>query len=96
MQVAHGEKVFPKSVSANMASEAFYLHDNFLKKFKLTKREVEIIRLVCEKLKTKDIASVLNISEFTVSTHRKNINFKIGINDSVIELYDFAMKNRLI
>lgn len=96
IQVASGKKVFPKSVVANIVSDAFYLHDDFLKKFKLTKREVEIIRLVCENLKTKDIASTLNISEFTVSTHRKNINFKLGINDSVIELYDFALKNGLM
>jgi len=96
MQVAIGKKVFPESVVANIGSESFYLHDTFLKKFKLTKREVEIIRLVCKNLKTKDIASALNISEFTVSTHRKNINFKLGINDSLIELFGFAQKNGII
>jgi DNA-binding NarL/FixJ family response regulator len=96
MQVASGKKVFPEAAQVNISSETFYLYDNFLKKFKLTKREVEIIRLICKKLKTKEIASVLNISEFTVSTHRKNINFKLGIKDSLIELFDFAQKNGLL
>jgi DNA-binding NarL/FixJ family response regulator len=96
IQIANGKKIFPDALLTDMNSEPFYLHDDFVKKFKLTKREVEIIQLICKGLKTKDIAAHLNISEFTVSTHRKNINFKVGISDSVIELYDFALRNKLI
>lgn len=96
VQVASGKKIFPEASQVSIPSEPFYLYDNFLKKFKLTRREVEIIRLICNKLKTKEIAEVLNISEFTVSTHRKNISFKLGINDSLIELFDFAQKNGIL
>lgn len=96
IQVASGKKVFSTASMETVTSETFYLHDNFLKKFKLTKREVEIIRLICHNLKTKEIALALNISEFTVSTHRKNILFKLGISDSLIDLFDFAKKNGIL
>lgn len=95
-KVMAGEKVFPTSINSE-TEESFYLHhDEFSKKYKLTKREVEIIRFICNNVKTKDIAVALNISEFTVSTHRKNIFFKLGIESSVIELYEFAKQNSII
>ncbi|MCO5287279.1 MAG: response regulator transcription factor [Chitinophagaceae bacterium] len=39
----------------------------------LSEREIGVIRLICKGLTNKEIASELFISEFTVSTHRKNI-----------------------
>lgn len=45
----------------------------------LTSREIDVLKLVGEGLSTRDIADKLNISTFTVSTHRKNINTKLDI-----------------
>ena len=45
----------------------------------LTSREIDILKLVGAGLSTKEIADKLNISTFTVSTHRKNINTKLNI-----------------
>lgn len=53
--------------------------DLFLKKLKLSGRELEVMQLVKEGLTTKEIATRLNISFYTAETHRKNIKVKIGI-----------------
>lgn len=49
----------------------------------LSKRERQVAILVCRGLKTSDIAAELNISELTVSTHRKNILKKLDLKNSV-------------
>ncbi|MEC4115086.1 LuxR C-terminal-related transcriptional regulator [Myroides pelagicus] len=46
---------------------------NFNTKFKLTKREVEILDLIHEGYQSKEISDMLNISHHTTQTHRKNI-----------------------
>jgi DNA-binding NarL/FixJ family response regulator len=55
----------------------------------LSKRERHVAVLVCRGLKTSDIASELNISELTVSTHRKNILKKLDLKNS-IQLSQYA------
>jgi DNA-binding NarL/FixJ family response regulator len=50
-----------------------------LKNLKLSNRELEVIQLIKEGMKTKDIAERLNISFYTAETHRKNIRLKIGL-----------------
>lgn len=69
-----GQTYFPASVKQNVHKD-----DMFLKKLKLSGREMEVIRLVKEGLTTKEIADRLNISFYTAETHRKNIKLKIGI-----------------
>lgn len=46
-------------------------------KLKLTKREKEIVKLIAEGKTTKEIASLLFLSELTIKTHRKNISEKL-------------------
>ena len=50
-----------------------------LKDFKLTPREVQICNLIKRGLSSKEIASFLNISVFTVGRHRHNIRKKLKI-----------------
>ena len=52
--------------------------DRFIKKFKLTRREMEVLKLVGEAMSNKEIAKELYISDQTVSVHRKNIMEKTG------------------
>lgn len=59
------------------------LRENLKLKYKLLinslrKREVEVLSLVCKGYSTKEIAEKLYISINTVSTHRKNIQHKLG------------------
>ena len=61
--------------------EPSYINVDIKKEFRvssefLTKREREILSLMVDGKKTKEIAEVLYISEATVSTHRKNLLFK--------------------
>jgi DNA-binding NarL/FixJ family response regulator len=53
--------------------------DNFLKKLKLSHRELEVIQLIKAGMKTKEIAAKLGISFYTAETHRKNIKLKAGL-----------------
>lgn len=54
------------------------LQDAFTNQLKLSKREKEIISLIAIGKTTKEIASMLFLSELTIKTHRKNISEKLG------------------
>lgn len=55
----------------------------------LTKREREILLLIRQGFLSKEIASKLNLSIYTVSNHRKNILAKLNV-DNVIEAINIA------
>ena len=57
----------------------------------LTEREREILKLIADGVRTKDIATRLIISTKTVDTHRQNIMKKTGI-DSIARLTKFAIR----
>ena len=95
-EVMAGKQVFPDFSQKSNVTNDFSYFDEFLKKYRLTKREVEIIRLVCEDLHSKEIADKLYLSTFTVQTHRRNIVKKLGLDDSKISLYRFASENGII
>ncbi len=61
----------------------------------LSDREIEIVRMVCRGLTNKEIATDLYISEFTVSTHRKNI-FRKTDTHNVASLIALATKLNLL
>jgi len=78
------EKVVPETKT--------YFTDEFLKKHHLTKREIEIIKLVCQELSSKEIGEKLFIAEFTVTTHRRNILGKLNLKNTPA-LINFAKEN---
>lgn len=61
----------------------------------LTAREREVLQLIAEGVKTHDIATRLNVSIKTISTHRQQIMQKLHM-DSVAELTLFALKEGVI
>lgn len=61
----------------------------------LSKREIEIIKLICESLTNEQIAERINISVDTVKWHRANILSKTSSSNSA-GLVIYAIKNRLI
>ncbi len=68
--------------------------DRFLKKYNLTKRELEILGLISRALSNKEIAKELYISDQTVGVHRKNIMRKLGVSNTagLIKLaYDYSL-----
>ncbi len=94
-KILNGEKLFGEADKGSVLDESSYFFDDFLKKFKLTRREVDIIRLVCKEFSSKQIAAELHLSEFTVSTHRKNIQRKLNIKN-VAGLVAFAKEHHLV
>jgi DNA-binding NarL/FixJ family response regulator len=61
----------------------------------LTKREIEIIKLVCNKKTNNDIARLLNLSVRTIEGHRYKISKKTNTS-SVLELIDYVSQNNLL
>lgn len=94
-QIIIGKTFFQETQKSSTLDESSYFFDDFLKKFKLTRREVDIIRLVCREMSSKQIAAELHLSEFTVSTHRKNIQRKLNIKN-VAGLVSFAKEHQLV
>jgi two-component system response regulator NreC len=61
----------------------------------LTRREIEILQLICKEFSNSEIASKLFLSVGTVETHRKRIISKLGVNNTV-GLVKFAARHGLI
>jgi DNA-binding NarL/FixJ family response regulator len=61
----------------------------------LSQRELEIIQLIAEGLTNSQIAENLFISTHTVNTHRKNIMYKLGVNNTAA-IVMYAVKYRLV
>jgi len=81
-----------KPISEKM--EAMVPKDEFLVKYNLSKRELEIIQLLKEGKSTKQIAAELFLAEYTVDTHKKNIYRKLGVNN-MASLLQFVVKSSL-
>ena len=93
--ILSGEKHFPAAIKLKAVNEDSFFFDDFLKKYQLTKREVEIIRMVSREMSTKQIAAALFLSELTINTHRRNIFRKLEV-ANVAGLINFARQNQLL
>ena len=90
-----GKKHFPVTHEINSLPGNAYFFDDFLKKYQLTKREVGIIRMICQEMSSKEIAENLFLSELTVTTHRRNILRKLEVKN-VAGLVNFAKQYSLL
>ncbi len=61
----------------------------------LTKREIEVLKLIAEGLFNKEIAYTLDISEKTVKNHVSNIFKKINVSDRT-QAAVYAIKNNIV
>jgi two-component system, NarL family, response regulator NreC len=96
--VAEGKSFFSPAVSK-------VLLDDYVRKLKrsgaddaydlLTPREREILQLVAEGKSNKDIANLLNLSVYTVETHRSNLMEKLNLK-GIPELILFAVRKGII
>lgn len=92
--VAKGELHYGQEVMRSLLS-ADGKEDNADALKHLTKREIEIIKLIVQEHSSSQIAEKLFISPGTVETHRHNIFKKLKVKN-VIGLVKFALKYKLV
>ncbi len=59
------------------------LNTNIVKRFDLTKREIELITHLSKGFSSEEIAAEMFLSKHTVDTHRRNIFVKTGVRNTV-------------
>lgn len=93
LNVMSGQQVFilPEAIRENVNSK---ITDSFLDRYKLSVREIEIINLIRKGKSNKEIAYELELSNYTIETHRKNIYRKLDLQGTA-ELIQFAIKYNL-
>lgn len=93
-----GKHFFTKELDIRESPEdmkpSIFVNDHQLTEL-LTKREVQILELICKEYSNTEIADKLFLSVNTIETHRKKIIAKLGVNNTV-GLVKFALKNKLI
>jgi DNA-binding CsgD family transcriptional regulator len=65
---------------------------NLKNKYKLNKREVDVINLIVQENSTSKIASILGLKSNTISTIKKSLFLKLQVN-STIGLYKLIMES---
>lgn len=77
---------YVREIKARRAEDSYEL---------LTAREREVLHLLAEGKSNKDIAGLLNLSQYTVETHRRNIQEKLNLH-SLAELILYAVRKGVI
>lgn len=90
--VKNGENYFSSAVKDNLINSMASTRKTF---GKLSRREIEIIKLISQELTTNEIAEKLFISLHTVESHRKNILKKTNCRN-IAGLIKYAIKERII
>jgi DNA-binding NarL/FixJ family response regulator len=86
VRVAAGETVVDESlVKPALAGE----------RTRLTRRELEVLQMICDGLSNKDIAAKLKLSANTVAVHRANIMNALGVHKTA-ELVVYALQHGLV
>jgi two-component system response regulator NreC len=96
--VSEGKAFFSPEISKVLAED--YVREVNLRGVEdsydlLTSREREILQLVVEGRSNKDIAGLLNLSLYTIETHRKNLQSKLNLH-SLPELILYAVRKGII
>lgn len=92
-QITKGKTYFKNEYESSFIDEK--IKTDIVKISKLTKREKEIVSLICDGLTNKEIAEKLFISSKTVDNHRTHIMEKLEVSN-VVQLTRFCIENKLI
>jgi DNA-binding NarL/FixJ family response regulator len=77
--IIRGDIYFKEMPMSNDNKEDDGFYKKLAKQYHLSKRETEILQLIINQFETDEIAEKLNLSRFTVRTHRRNIFEKLGV-----------------
>jgi DNA-binding NarL/FixJ family response regulator len=97
--VVTGENYFSQKLLRSMIlnlnnTKTFKKLDN-RQEIKLTQRETEILKLICQGFSNAEISDKISLSLRTVEGHKSNLISKTGVKNSV-SLVIFALKNHLV
>jgi DNA-binding NarL/FixJ family response regulator len=97
--VITGENYFSQkilhNIIVNMNNSKSFKQADKTQDIKLTRRETEILTLICQGLSNTEISDKLCLSLRTIEGHKSNIFSKTGVKNSV-SLVMFALKNHLV
>jgi DNA-binding NarL/FixJ family response regulator len=97
--VASGDNYFSNHILCNIirnfAYNDSYNNEPEKKEVKLSKRESEVLELICAGYSNNEIAHKLGVSKRTIEGHRSGLISKTGAKNS-IHLVLFAMKNNIL
>lgn len=97
-KTVQGEKFMCGKIANAIVNDKSLLADSneySCKGMKISVREMEIITLIAEGYSNKEVADKLFLSTHTVTTHRKNIMNKLGVNNTA-GLVLFAVRENLV
>jgi two-component system, NarL family, response regulator NreC len=96
--VSHGTPFFSPEVAETMMED----HMRFLQQRNLedtydllTEREKEVIQLLAEGKSNKEVAAILNVSVYTVETHRMHLMQKLNLHNTA-EIVLYAVRKKII
>lgn len=96
--VADGGTYYAKNIELDFSKDQSIHQNGYITKNSgviLSKREKEILTLICQEYSSAQIAAKLFISVSTVDTHRQNIMIKLGVSNTV-GLVKYAISYNLI
>jgi DNA-binding NarL/FixJ family response regulator len=93
--IDQGVKYISPSINLNQSENNQSVNKGNIWIEKLTKRELEIIKLIALQMNSSQISEKLFLSYYTVKTHRKNILQKLELKNTA-GLIEFANKNNLL
>jgi two-component system nitrate/nitrite response regulator NarL len=93
--IMNGKNYYSESIPEIIMSSLGDKVENAEPIIELTKREIEILKLLVQGLSGPQIATQLFVTEATVASHRRNLHSKFDVSN-VAQLIDAARKNGVI
>ena len=90
----YDEKVF-EYIKDGASKGITAINSNSFNETSLSKRELEVLELICQQLTTNEIGEKLFISPRTVEVHRNNLQIKAGVKN-VAGLVIYAIQHNLV
>ena len=83
------------NILARSGDRKLIVSDHPLVSLDLTRRQLDVLRLMCMGKENKEIATILELDPRTVETHRSFVWKRTGC-ENIVELIEFAFKNNII
>lgn len=94
IKIAHEGGMYMSHELPNIFDEKHKARSNYLFP-DLTKREIDVLKEICQEKNTNEIAESLFLSPNTVETHRANLLLKVGVKNTA-GLVKWAIENEIV